>query len=269
MDSLPLLNSGLRSTLTELMKKDYFNSDDKVTTADHAHYLLEKHTAILANINGFFLTCNYTTGLYDYVSENIKNCLGYNIKGYTPIEISNLMTYIIDEKHSNFMVGVLFPTVLGYLKEHATSLTGMNYRFTCCAKLKNVYNKYQWYLIDTAIIRVDENGFPLSTLITCTNINQFKKDESVYYNVLKKNCEGVYEIVLEGTEHNKLDECSLTPREIQIINLISQGYLNKQIADKLFITIHTVQSHRKNILKKTKCQGTAELTNFAYTRGLL
>jgi DNA-binding CsgD family transcriptional regulator len=268
MDQLPLLNSGLRSALTDLVKVDYFNSDRKFTSANQAH-LLEKCGTVLGNINGFFLTCNYTTGLYDYVSENIKDYLGYNIKGYSPMEISNLMTYIIDEKHSNFMVTSLFPKVLGYLKENATLLTGTNYRFTCCAKLRNIYETYQWYLIDTAIIRVDENGFPLSTLITCTNIDQFKKDDSVYYNILKKNSDGVYKVMLEGTENNELDHHQLTPREIQIINLISQGYLNKQIADKLFITINTVQTHRKNILKKTRCQGTAELTNFAFSRGLL
>ena len=43
----------------------------------------------------------------------------------------------------------------------------------------------------------------------------------------------MHEVILERTENNKLDECSLISREIQIINLIGQGYLNKPIADKL------------------------------------
>ena len=116
---------------------------------------------------------------------------------------------------------------------------------------------------------MDEHGFPLKTLITCTNINQFKKDTCLYYNILKKNQDGVYEVMLEGTENNEFDNYKLTHREIQIINLISEGYSNKLIADKLSITLHTVKSHRKNILKKTQCHGTAELTNFAFSRGLL
>lgn len=267
MDQLPLLSSGFRSILVNLVKEDYFKSN-KEFVASRAD-LQEKYNSILNHINGFFIICNYTTGLYEYVSENIKNCLGYDVKGIPAHELTHLITSIIYESHVNFMLDLLLPLVLKYFKEHSTFLTGTDYRYTCCAKVKNIYGKYEWYLIDTAIVQVDENGFPLSTLITCTNINQFKKDESIYYNILKKNHEGMYEVVLEGTENNTLDEYSLTPREIQIIGLISQGYLNKQIADRLDITLHTVQTHRKNILKKTQCQGTAELTNFAFSRGLL
>ena len=266
MDQLPSLSAGFRSILVKLVKEDYFSSNKEATNKAE---LQEKYNAILNHINGFFIICNYTTGLYEFASENIKSCLGYELKGWPAQELTNFVTSIIDEKHVKFMLNLLLPVVLKYFKEHSTFLTGTDYRYTCCARLKNVYNKYEWYLIDTAIIKADEHGFPLTALITCTNINQFKKDELVYYNLLKKNTDGIYEVMLEGTENNELDDYQLTPREIQIINLISQGYLNKQIADKLAITLHTVQTHRKNILKKTQCQGTAELTNFAFSRGLL
>jgi DNA-binding CsgD family transcriptional regulator len=268
MDHLPLLSSGIRSIIIDLVKEDYFDSNRGFTGANRAD-LLEKYNAVIKNINGFFAICDYTTGQYKYVSENIKSHLGYEVTGYSSIELTHFVASIIHEKHIVFLLNILFPVVLKYFKENATAGTGTDYRFSWSAKLKNIYSKYEWYLIDTTIMDVNENGFPLSTLITCTNINQFKKGEFVYYNILKKNSDGVYKIMLEGTENNELDPYQLTPREIQIINLIGQGYLNKQIADRLFITINTVQTHRKNILKKTRCQGTAELTNFAYSRGLL
>ena len=268
MDPLPVLSSGFRSILVNLVKEDYFTSGKKSAILNHVH-LQEKYNALLANINGFFIICNFTTGQYEYISTNIKDYLGYDITSYSITQLTHLITAILHEKHIKFMLNLLFPVVLQYFKENATALTGMDYRFTCCAKLKNIYHNFEWYLIDTTVIQTDANGFPLKTLITCTNINQFKKDEHVYYNILKKNNDGVYEIMLEGTENDEFDEYHLTPREIQIVNLISQGFLNKQIADKLSITTHTVQTHRKNILKKTKCQGTAELTNFAFSRGLL
>lgn len=167
------------------------------------------------------------------------------------------------------MLSSLFPVVFQYFKDNTTSLTGTDYRYTCCAKLKNVYGEYAWFLIDTVIVQTDETGFPTRTLITCTNIQQFKKDDCVYYNIMKKNQDGIYQIMLEGIENNRVDEYNLTSRETQVINMIGQGYSNKQIADKLFISLNTVQTHRKNILKKTGCKGTAELTNFAFSRGLL
>ena len=79
----------------------------------------------------------------------------------------------------------------------------------------------------------------------------------------------MYEVVYEGTAENEPNEYNLTPRELEVINLISLGYSNKRVADALSISILTVQTHRKRIIKKVKCKGTAELTNFAFSRGLL
>lgn len=45
---------------------------------------------------------------------------------------------------------------------------------------------------------------------------------------------------------------SLSKREIDIINLLAQNQNSKQIAKKLLISHHTVNTHRKNILKKNK-----------------
>lgn len=56
---------------------------------------------------------------------------------------------------------------------------------------------------------------------------------------------------------------SLTSREKEIIKLIFQGYSSKQIAEKLFISPHTVTTHRKNIKKKLEIKSYNELYKFA------
>ena len=53
----------------------------------------------------------------------------------------------------------------------------------------------------------------------------------------------------------------LTMREIEILGLIMQGFTNKEISLKLFISFETVRSHRKNILEKTRARNTAALIN--------
>jgi two-component system invasion response regulator UvrY len=60
----------------------------------------------------------------------------------------------------------------------------------------------------------------------------------------------------------------LSEREIEIINLIRDGLSSKQIADKLHISIKTVEVHRHNILKKLKVRNTASLINYINTSGL-
>lgn len=61
----------------------------------------------------------------------------------------------------------------------------------------------------------------------------------------------------------------LTPRERQVLNLIVRECSNVQIAESLFISVQTVETHRKNIFRKTKAQSLVGLINFAHANGLV
>lgn len=56
-----------------------------------------------------------------------------------------------------------------------------------------------------------------------------------------------------------LNKFKLSPRELEIIELVSSGLTNNEIADKLFLSVHTVMTHRKNILHKLEVRNTAEM----------
>lgn len=56
---------------------------------------------------------------------------------------------------------------------------------------------------------------------------------------------------------------SLSEREIEIITMIAEGYTNVQIAEKLFLSGHTVNTHRKNIMKKLGVNNTAGIVMYA------
>src|SRR5690349_6141722 len=61
---------------------------------------------------------------------------------------------------------------------------------------------------------------------------------------------------------NDLKVCKLTDRELQIMALIGQGFTNKEIAQKLYISLETVKSHRKHLLLKTDSRNTAMLIKY-------
>lgn len=61
----------------------------------------------------------------------------------------------------------------------------------------------------------------------------------------------------------------LTQREIEIVRLMAQEYANKQIADKLFISERTVESHRKNIFKKLNTHSAVGVIRYAIGNNLL
>ena len=87
---------------------------------------------------------------------------------------------------------------------------------------------------------------------------------------------GIYfsdEVITEmkkASERKKENENSqLTEREIGIIRLIEKEYSNKKIADTLFISERTVETHRKNIFRKTKTSSVIGLVKYAYEHRLI
>ena len=70
----------------------------------------------------------------------------------------------------------------------------------------------------------------------------------------------------------KRDESALnelTKREIDVLQLVSKGLANKEVADKLSISIHTVISHRKNISEKTGIKSASGLTMYAVLKKII
>jgi DNA-binding CsgD family transcriptional regulator len=62
---------------------------------------------------------------------------------------------------------------------------------------------------------------------------------------------------------------SLTKRELEILEMVDKGMMSKEISTKLFISIHTVNRHRQNILEKMKVDTLSEAINYAQKLGLL
>jgi two-component system nitrate/nitrite response regulator NarL len=73
------------------------------------------------------------------------------------------------------------------------------------------------------------------------------------------------------TEFNQPEEKSelLTEREREILRLIAKEYSNKQMAEKLFISERTVETHRKNIFRKTNTNTLVGLIKFAFEHNLV
>ncbi len=61
----------------------------------------------------------------------------------------------------------------------------------------------------------------------------------------------------------------LTKREIEIIKLIAEGFTSQQMADKLFISPRTVETHRANLMKKVGVKNAVELVKKAQQLELL
>jgi DNA-binding NarL/FixJ family response regulator len=85
-------------------------------------------------------------------------------------------------------------------------------------------------------------------------------------------CKYAIEVLLKKNSdfvQNNDREVHLTKKEVEIIRLVSDGFTTKDIAKKLFLSGHTVNTHRRNILKKLDLNNTSELVMYAVKTGIV
>jgi two-component system response regulator NreC len=74
---------------------------------------------------------------------------------------------------------------------------------------------------------------------------------------------------LAGEADTSVNGVRLTERETEILRLVALGHTNAEIAEMLFLSVRTIDSHRANIQSKLECRNRAGLVREALARGLL
>ncbi|MCB0657383.1 MAG: response regulator transcription factor [Saprospiraceae bacterium] len=75
--------------------------------------------------------------------------------------------------------------------------------------------------------------------------------------------------LIRGKQQRETNRIPLTKRELEVLRLIAEEYSNQEIADKLFISVRTVDTHRTNIIDKLDVKNTAGLVRYALKHGLV
>ncbi len=79
----------------------------------------------------------------------------------------------------------------------------------------------------------------------------------------------VNKALLSSLLPQEMPENHITERELEVLRLLAQELTSKQIADKLFISERTVETHRKNLMRKTGANNGIGLMRYAYSKKLL
>jgi RNA polymerase sigma factor (sigma-70 family) len=120
------------------------------------------------------------------------------------------------------------------------------------------HKEWRWLTGISTIIRKDDEGVPLETLAVFLDFSQVVHTESQLLEALREVLRKRYSEAL----------AKITVREKRVIQLLMSGLNNEQIASKLFISRHTVESHRKNIRMKLNVRNTSELISLAKDLGI-
>jgi len=100
-------------------------------------------------------------------------------------------------------------------------------------------------------------------------LRELHNGKTFFTHTIAKRLKTDYQKSSDGVGLEKKDSMELTPRESELLQLIAEGHVNKQIASELGISIKTVEKHRQRLMDKLNIHDIAGLTRFAIASGII
>ena len=250
-----------------------FHRDQWYNTAGIAFEDIEPHIEHIKHLDEivppgarFYLVVNFNTFQYEYVGKGQSFLSGYENEIIEKEGIQFQMRHMHPED-AEFIVKHSYPAfnkVIENLsfKEQKKVLLQHNYRF------RHKKGHLVHLMEQGTVLKVDEQGKLLVCLIHVYElpmVHPFKI--KVLVNKLK--ADQTYDTLYSAEFPQEEEKVQLSQREIDVVRLLSVGLNSEQIADKLFISYHTVRTHRKNMLQKLEMKSTSELVAYGITHGLI
>ena len=200
---------------------------------------------------------------YIYVHLDYAEELGYNPKKGEELGLE----YYISLVHPEDFKFVLdtYKKAFSYINELSIR-EKKDYKLIYSYRTKGKEGKYYSVIDQMVVLELDKKGnvWLLMTISDKLPSNfKFKKANRQLLNT-KNNKLYLFEDSIKFKE-----KAILSAREIEVLGLVSKGYASKIIADKLFLSVHTVNNHRKKILEKIDASNIAEAITYAKNLGFI
>lgn len=210
--------------------------------------------------DSYYFILNHHLLEFEFVSKEIRNVMGYDPAVFN-VQMMNEILHPDD-----------FPFFLSMgsrLRDFFATLPMdklMKYKVRYDVRYRKANGDYARILYQGIMLEHDEQGRILRTLGVHTDITYLKPEGKPALSYIGIDNEPSYVDV--GLDNNFLaGRHELTRREKQVLSLLIQGKLSKEIGSILKISKQTVDTHRKNMLHKNNLSNTGELIGKALTHG--
>jgi DNA-binding CsgD family transcriptional regulator len=250
----------------ELFVEETNNVWSRVTgkpTADDLQVQLDLYKKLLNFFqvgDYYYFIFNLQTHEFDFVSKEVETLLDYQ-----PQQVTIPLFFEIMHPDDR-------PWFLAFEEKTAGFLTGlpleklMKYKVRYDFRIKKNNGSYIRVLHQVAVIQHDQNGGILRTLGVHTDISHLKFDGKPVLSYIGMDGEPSYLNI--DIKNNYLESKEpLTRREKDVLRHLIEGKLSKEICDILHISKQTVDSHRKNMLRKNNLNNSSELIAKAIRKG--
>lgn len=203
--------------------------------------------------------------LIDGMKTLLNTVADFKVVGFS-LEGTNLYQEVTDNKSDILILDISMPKKDGIEVVKEFSQKG----FPCKVIILSSYDDIK---IIQEVIKLGASGY-LTKQCAAENIvaaiNAVSNGEEYFCNSVRERI--FYSATKDNPQLNQYKPDSdklLSDREIEIITLIALEYSGKEISEKLFISTNTVETHRKNIMKKLDAKNTISLVKFAIKNNLI
>lgn len=241
-------------------------SRQQISSLDVDYDLWGEKRASIQTFSQMSQSCIFTVDVfkrrYDFASDNFADIFGYNPAWIKTIQKQGDM--LEDRIHPDDRV-----QVMQYQIEHGQFIYSLpleernDYQQIFQIRILNARQQYVNVISRHQVIQKDINGKAWMIMGVMDIAPDQTPMERIKRTVVNKKTGEILPSALVPTEQQ------LTKREKEILLLIRQGFLSKEIACKLNLSIYTVNNHRKNILAKLDVDNIIEAINTAGDCGIL
>jgi DNA-binding NarL/FixJ family response regulator len=202
---------------------------------------------------------------YVYMSPTCEDMTGFTPQEFMQGGYHFFIKLVNTEDHDRIFLGAkLFYDVLNQtpLEQRKSVVAMQHYR----VKRKN--GEEMMLLIRAFILDMDSSGKMVHLLNIGTDITGLKKmqQDNIIVSIANyDNHSTVY--TYNDTKEVEVHQQFLSDREVEIIKLLQQQLSSKEIAERLFVSPHTIDTHRRNLLEKTNTKDTTALVTYASLMG--
>lgn len=252
----------LKNYFTEfiaLMDVQQFNSSELNYEVLRNHRIQLKQLSDVGNSSVFVFDLFkkehvFSSGLYeDFIDKTDRSAAG----------ILNFLDQTVHEADSIILIKRWITSLK--LCYSAAPSERKNYKIINDYRIKNKKGDLVRVVDQHQVLELDSQGNIWLSLCLIDISPDQNRDQGVKSSIVNFK---TGELIWEDMANEEVEQPVLSVREKEILSLIKEGFQSKEIAQKLFLSVHTVNTHRQRILEKLKVDNSIEAIKYASVLGM-
>jgi DNA-binding CsgD family transcriptional regulator len=231
---------------------------------------IDNHIAIdkyLSDSSSFFYVVQFPMGKYHFLGKQQEHVSGYPNEEFLEKGIE-LFLRCLHPEEITVILEEIYRDIMGFIASQQSNEDKLNLQIQYNYRFRRKNGEYINILEQIQALELDESGrvsLAFGNIIMLQNTEILPLRLSIKQFKTERMSKTVFNKLYTPFRLNH----TITAREEEVLRQLASGKTSKEIANILFISPNTVDTHRRNLLKKLECKSVVELTQVAFKNALL